>query len=215
MNLLKALSRWRQTWMQMTTPSFSHDAQLKALMQPVGLATWQALRQKARLSRSQLRDLRQGHAERLPVAVMERVAQALGRPWWDLLPRLSAVPLAVPGVELQEFRYGVLEKLKPALVQYPTLEKVVQRRSNYPAQQVLALFVSLANLLADWGVTPIGQVWEAVPFDPDLHQPDEAGIQPGETVYIRFVGYCCGEQVWLRAKVSRTLPALAHDDAGH
>jgi transcriptional regulator with XRE-family HTH domain len=198
-------------------------------METAGIATWKELRKKANLSRGALNALRNGQAEKLKLADLDRVATALGVSVLSLIQRFGAsssvasesqeITQEVQRLRIQldnqekRLRHQILtelvEKLKPLLVQYPTLQQVVQRRPDYPAQQVLALLTSLGNLLEDWQLEPIGQVWQQVAYDPESHQADEDDIQVGEPVYVRFVGYRAADQVLIRAKVSRTLPSVA------
>ncbi|MBD2186518.1 XRE family transcriptional regulator, partial [Planktothrix sp. FACHB-1375] len=51
-----------------------------------------------------------------------------------------------------------------------------------------------------------GQVWEQVPYNPQLHQADVNDIAEGELVFVRFVGYKNGSRILCPAKVSRTRP---------
>jgi DNA-binding Xre family transcriptional regulator len=198
-------------------------------METAGIATWKELRKKANLSRGALNALRNGQAEKLKLADLDRVATALDVSVLSLIQRFGAsssvasesqeITQEVQRLRIQldnqekRLRHQILtelvEKLKPLLVQYPTLQQVVQRRPDYPAQQVLALLTSLGNLLEDWQLEPIGQVWQQVAYDPESHQADEDDIQVGEPVYVRFVGYRAADQVLIRAKVSRTLPSVA------
>jgi molecular chaperone GrpE (heat shock protein) len=52
----------------------------------------------------------------------------------------------------------------------------------------------------------IGETWEQVNYNPQIHQADSDDIQEDDLVYIRFIGYQNGDQVLYPAKVSRTLP---------
>ncbi|MFT0787136.1 hypothetical protein [Synechococcus sp. H55.10] len=206
-------------------------------MQAAGISTWRELRQKAKLSRGALNALRTGQAEKLKLADLNRAASILQVPLPSLIQDFSGIELVqdFSGIELalepaetaqevqrlhkqleqqegqlrHQIRAELVEKLKPLLMQYPTLQQVVQRRPDYPAQQVLALLTCLGNLLEDWQLETIGQVWQQVAYDPESHQADEEDIQAGEPVYVRFVGYRLRDQVLVRAKVSRTLPSLA------
>ncbi|PHK14329.1 molecular chaperone GrpE, partial [Nostoc linckia z14] len=45
-----------------------------------------------------------------------------------------------------------------------------------------------------------------VPYNSQLHQPDNADITEGELVYIRFIGYQHQGRILCPAKVSRSLP---------
>jgi len=230
MSALDSLFRFWGLFPRFSSPDMkSHDAPLRELMETSGIATWKELRKKANLSRGALNALRNGQAEKLKLADLDRVATALGVSVLSLIQRFGAsssvasesqeITQEVQRLRIQldnqekRLRHQILtelvEKLKPLLVQYPTLQQVVQRRPDYPAQQVLALLTSLGNLLEDWQLEPIGQVWQQVAYDPESHQADEDDIQVGEPVYVRFVGYRAADQVLIRAKVSRTLPSVA------
>jgi hypothetical protein len=118
----------------------------------------------------------------------------------------TAQPQAIPNVAKSHQRQ-VFEQLQTLLVNYPTVAKAVQAKPEMPAKNLVPLFTPLANLLQQWGYESIGAPWEAVAFNPQWHQPDVPDIQPGEAVYVRFVGYRDGETVLVPAKVSRTLPS--------
>lgn len=105
-----------------------------------------------------------------------------------------------------DLKAQTFETLQTLLVNYPSARKMAETKADMPARNLSALFVPLENLLMDWGYEPIGQVWEQVAYDPQIHQADEEDIAEGETVYVRFIGYRDGETILAPAKVSRTLP---------
>lgn len=105
-----------------------------------------------------------------------------------------------------DFRDAIFEQLKPLLTNFPTARQMVAARPDLPAKNLVALFTPLENLLNSWGYEPIGNPWEQVPYNPQLHQPDTEDMIEGELVYIRFVGYRDGERIVYPAKVSRNLP---------
>ncbi|MBR8828679.1 MAG: molecular chaperone GrpE [Gomphosphaeria aponina SAG 52.96 = DSM 107014] len=105
-----------------------------------------------------------------------------------------------------DFRSATFEQLQSLLTNYPTACKMAEIKPDLPAKNLVALFVSLENLLASWGYEVIGEPGEKVSYNPQWHQPDRAEITPGELVYIRFVGYREGDRILIPAKVSRTLP---------
>jgi hypothetical protein len=100
----------------------------------------------------------------------------------------------------------VFAQLQTLLVNYPTVAKAAQAKPEMPAKNIVPLFTPLGNLMAAWGYAPIGQPWAEVEFNPQWHQPDVPDIQPGEAVYVRFVGYRDGATILVPAKVSRSLP---------
>jgi molecular chaperone GrpE (heat shock protein) len=66
----------------------------------------------------------------------------------------------------------------------------------------LPLVGSIDRLVASWGIQSIGQVGEIIPFNPQLHQSLEGHIPPKTPVQIRYPGYCQGDRLLTRAKVS-------------
>ena len=61
---------------------------------------------------------------------------------------------------------------------------------------------SLDPLLKSWGIEAIGTVGTEIPYDPQQHQLLEGSVQPGKQVRVRYQGYCQGEKLLYRAKVS-------------
>ncbi|MEM7717469.1 MAG: hypothetical protein AAF349_28665, partial [Cyanobacteria bacterium P01_A01_bin.68] len=98
------------------------------------------------------------------------------------------------------------EKLQTLLVNYPSIHQMVKVKPELPAKNLLSSFTPLENLLKEWDYQPIGTSWEQVEYNPQIHQPDTGDIEPGEKVYIRFVGYQHQGNILCPAKVSRTLP---------
>jgi hypothetical protein len=119
---------------------------------------------------------------------------------------LPIAPIASPDqIQLQR---QMFEQLQTLLVNYPTVAKAALAKPEMPARNIVPLFTPLGNLVEQWGYVAIGEPWESVAFDPQLHQADVADIQPGELVYVRFVGYRDGAVILVPAKVSRTLPQV-------
>ncbi|AFZ12889.1 hypothetical protein Cri9333_2010 [Crinalium epipsammum PCC 9333] len=108
-----------------------------------------------------------------------------------------------------EFQESTFKQIQTLLTNYPSLRPMVQVKPELPAKNIISLLTPLDNLLSTWGYELIGQAWEQVEYDPQLHQPDNSDIQPGELVFVRFVGYRQGERILVPAKVSRTLPGGA------
>jgi molecular chaperone GrpE (heat shock protein) len=104
---------------------------------------------------------------------------------------------------------GGFEQIQTLLTQYPSVQRMVASQPELPARNIIALLTSLENLVKYWGCNSIGKPWEKVPYDPQIHQSDVDDIQPGEEVYVRFIGYQQGDKILIPAKVSRTLPAGA------
>lgn len=108
-------------------------------------------------------------------------------------------------VRLDE-RSRTFRELQTLLTNYCSVRAAVQVNPQLPASNIVSLFVPLDNLLASWGIEPLGQVWEQVPYNPQLHQADVNDIAEGELVFVRFVGYKNGSRILCPAKVSRTRP---------
>ncbi|MBS9386139.1 MAG: molecular chaperone GrpE [Dolichospermum sp. BR01] len=106
-----------------------------------------------------------------------------------------------------DFQQETFTQLQTLLSNYPTVKKMALAKPELPAKNLTFLFTSLDNLITNWGYTAIGETWEQVNYNPQLHQADSDDIQEGELVYIRFIGYQNGDKVLYPAKVSRTLPA--------
>lgn len=105
-----------------------------------------------------------------------------------------------------DFQNETFTQLQTLLSNYPTVKKMALAKPDLPAKNLVSLFTSLDNLITSWGYTPIGEPWEQVNYNPQLHQADSDDIQEGELVYIRFIGYQDGDKVLYPAKVSRSLP---------
>ena len=105
-----------------------------------------------------------------------------------------------------DFQQETFTQLQTLLSNYPTVKKMALAKPELPAKNLISLFTSLDNLITNWGYTAIGETWEQVNYNPQLHQADSDDIQEGELVYIRFIGYQNGDKVLYPAKISRTLP---------
>ncbi|MBS9389747.1 MAG: molecular chaperone GrpE [Dolichospermum sp. WA123] len=105
-----------------------------------------------------------------------------------------------------DFQQETFTHLQILLSNYPTVKKMALAKPELPAKNLISLFTSLDNLITNWGYTAIGETWEQVNYNPQLHQADSDDIQEGELVYIRFIGYQDGDKVLYPAKISRTLP---------
>ncbi|NJK59111.1 MAG: molecular chaperone GrpE [Oscillatoriales cyanobacterium SM2_1_8] len=123
--------------------------------------------------------------------------------------RLQAAAQTQTERDRQQFQRETFAQLQSLLVQYPSFAPLVHAKPDWPAKNLIGAFAPLQNLVQAWHLEPIGTPWQATAFDPQQHQPDRADIQPGETVYVRFVGYRQGEEILVPAKVSRTLPPVA------
>src|ERR671933_763179 len=208
-----------------------YDQRLMSRLNQLGMTSFVSLQQKSGLTDSRLRQVRCGDLTSLTLRELSRLATALDWTIEELLQnfgventssskRLSEIEalrteclrlreeLQQQSVELTtELQHSIFQQLQTLLTNYPTVRQLVQVKPDLPAKNLTSLFTSIDNLIESWGYKPIGQTWEQVQYNPQLHQPDAGDIEPGELVYIRFVGYQDGEHILCPAKVSRTLPA--------
>ncbi len=211
-------------------PMLEYDQLLISRLNQLGMASFASLQRKANFTSSRLRQVRHGELAPLQLKELTRLATALNWTLDELLQnfgientssskRLSELDtlrteclrlreqLQQQRVELTtEFHHSTFEQLQTLLINYPSVRQLVQVKPDLPAKNLTSLFTSLDNLISSWGYESIGQVWEQVAYNPQLHQPDADDIEIGELVYIRFVGYRDGEHILYPAKVSRTLP---------
>lgn len=186
------------------------DEPLRRRMQALGIPSWQALHRQSGVSRRAIAHLRRGEWGSLRLKHLQQLALALN---WDVPSLLNLIQLGnqaphqpAPSTDSSTSPDTTFSLLQPLLTSYPTICQMAQRKPDWPAQNVTALFRSLDALLRHWGYEAIGSPLESVPFQPQLHQPDQPDIQPGDPVYVRFVGYRQGERILCPAKVSRSLP---------
>jgi transcriptional regulator with XRE-family HTH domain len=102
----------------------------------------------------------------------------------------------------QEFQQATLQTLESFLLQWPTAAYAAQQNPQAPAVRLLPLVRPVEQLLQEWGIAAIAAVGITVPYDPQFHQLMEGTAQLGDPVRIRYTGYCQGDKLLYRAKVS-------------
>ncbi|ACK67289.1 transcriptional regulator, XRE family [Rippkaea orientalis PCC 8801] len=104
----------------------------------------------------------------------------------------------------KEFQQSSLEVLESWLLQWPTAAVVAKKNPQLSAVKLLPLVKPITELLKQWNVETNATVGEKVPYDPQIHQLLEGSgeVEPGDMVMVRYVGYCQGEKLLYRAKVS-------------
>jgi molecular chaperone GrpE (heat shock protein) len=104
----------------------------------------------------------------------------------------------------QDQALALYQTLEPLLTQLPVVRHAVSEGREVAATDLLALLGPLDLALAELGLTPIGQVGETLPFEPQTHQMARGPIpESGEPVTVRHVGYRLGEQLLRRARVAQ------------
>ena len=99
---------------------------------------------------------------------------------------------------------GLARKLAPLLSQLATMQALDAEGRQLRTGDVLKLFGKLDQTLAEAGLARIGTVGEETGFDTRWHQRMSGlGLEEGDPVKVRFVGYRLGESVLLKAMVSR------------
>lgn len=196
----------------------------KALSHTAGVSERQILRLR-RFGCAQMRvDMLLKLAQALRVSFNELVAsfsqsnflekgKEQGTPTQELLQQLADVKREYERCQVQleqqrevlleDFQRSSLHLLESLLLQFPTAAQKARENPTLPAVNIIPLVVKpLEKLLQQWGVEAIAPVGVELPYDPQLHQLMEGTAQPGETVKVRYTGYCQGGKLLYRAKVS-------------
>lgn len=204
---------------------------LREKMQRVGVSSFDALSRTAGVSERQLKRLRRGEVEQMRVDVLLKLSQVLQVSLSELVATFSnastSVSVSTEHQEVQiadlkteyerlqlqldrtrqelllEFQQSSLQLLESLLLQFPTAAHKARENPQLPAVNILPLVQKpLEKLLQQWGVEAIASVGAQIPYDPRLHQLMSGNAQPGEIVNVRYIGYCQGEKLLYRAKVS-------------
>lgn len=214
----------------MTVVEPSHTAHpLQTMMQQVGISSFKGLSRKAGVSEWQVRQLRQGHIDQMRLESLRKLAQALEVSLADLLnaftteaPTSAALPptaeLAALKLEYQrsqtqlaeqreqlwqEFQQTTLQAIESWLTFWPAAAHAAQQpNAKVTVDTLLRLAKPLDQLLQQWGVEPTAAVNAELPYDPTQHQLMDGTAQPGDRVRVRYPGYCQGQKLLYRAKVS-------------
>jgi GNAT superfamily N-acetyltransferase/transcriptional regulator with XRE-family HTH domain len=200
---------------------------LQTLMGAIGIKTYAELCQRTGVTEKVIRRLRRGSIAAMQIGTLQKIAQGLAITGPELLATFSdqssgqssdqssAKPdrqaeydrlqtqLQTQRTELfQEFQQSALQTLESWMLQWPTAAHAAQQNPTAPAVKLLLLLRPVENLLAEWGIEPIGQVGTTIAFDPQQHQVMGAMPNPGDPVRVRYVGYRQADRLIHRAKVS-------------
>lgn len=199
-------------------------------MQRVGVSSYKALSQQAKVSEKQIRKLRRGEIEQMRLDVLLKLSQALQVSLGELIATFSAIAPSVtvapsegsqPAAELkreyerlqaelarqqqelkQEFQLASLQAIESWLLQWPTAAQKAKENPDLAAVKLLPLVKPIEQLLQQWGVEAIAPVGTEVEYNSQLHQLLSGSVQLGEKVIVRYAGYRQGEKLLYRAKVS-------------
>jgi molecular chaperone GrpE (heat shock protein) len=103
---------------------------------------------------------------------------------------------------VQQFQLSTLEILESLLLQLPTVTAAVNQNPELPALTLLPLLKPIQELLETWGIKAIASVGDKIPYNPSEHELMEGTAKPGDLVEVRYLGYCQGDKLLYRAKVS-------------
>ena len=101
-----------------------------------------------------------------------------------------------------EFQYQSLQTLESFLTYFPTAKAAAVQHPDFPASKIFPLIQPIDRLIAQWGVTVIGEIGAEVAYDPRWHQLIAGTATLDELVTIRYVGYRQDDKPIFRAKVS-------------
>lgn len=192
------------------------------MMQRAGIADFKTLRLQARVSKQQVKLLRQGLGAQMRLENLQKIAKALQVPAGELVGVLldgeaGAVRAAQLQQEcdrlrsqlegqrqelLQEFQRESLQAIESWMVQWPTAARAAREKPDLPAERLLPLLRPVEQLLQQWGVEAIAAVGDELAYDPKEHQLMEGTAEPGDRVKVRYTGYRQGDKLLYRAKVS-------------
>lgn len=214
---------------QVSLLNYTH--QLQNLMQRVGISSFKALARSSGVSERQLLRLRRGEIAQMRMDIILKLSQLLQVPLTQLVATFSQVesgeqnpPPLQPSQEVTalrqeyqrlqaqleqqrqelelEFQQSSIQALESWLLQWPTAAYKAQENPQLPAVRLLPLLRPVEQLLQRWGVEAIAEVGAELPYDPQRHQLLEGTAQIGELVKVRYLGYCQGDKLLYRAKVS-------------
>ena len=90
--------------------------------------------------------------------------------------------------------------LEPLLLSLPTAKEAIRKNPELLAKDMIGMFRPVEDFAEKLGLSVIGEVGEEVPYDSARH--DSANVvEPGAPVRIVTVGYCRGEEIWIKARV--------------
>ncbi|EDX84349.1 hypothetical protein S7335_2046 [Synechococcus sp. PCC 7335] len=184
-------------------------------MQAAGIDSYRMLAERAKVSRWQIQQLRNGHIRKMRLANIIQISEALGISFAELYTRFepnqskhhskhSVEPLVEGPVEATEtntIQIAALQTLESWLVQWPTIAKRAQDRPELSAAKILPFVRPVEQLMTEWGVEPIAAVDCQVAYNPTYHQLVAGHAEPGDLVRVTHTGAVHHGKLLHRAKV--------------
>jgi molecular chaperone GrpE (heat shock protein) len=208
-------------------PLMAEDRTLKlqALMHKVGINSFRTLAKLSGTSDRTIRKLRSSEIGTLRWQVLVRVSSTLHISVNELLAifgrqsssnsqqQLELLQQEYQRLQQQlqqqretlqaEFQAQSLQTLESFLTYFPAAKYAATHDPDFPASKIFPLVQSIDRLLAQWGVTTIGEIGTEIAYDPHCHQLIEGMANLGDQVTVRYTGYRQGEKLIFRAKVSK------------
>ena len=184
---------------------------LRSLMQAAGIPSYRLLAERAKVSRWQIQQLKNGHIQKMRLANLTQISAALGISFIDLYTRFE------PDYQKHHFKHplanrpdctatetlqtAALQTLESWLVQWPTIAKRAQDRPDLPAAKILPFVRPVEQLMTEWGVEPIAAVDSQIAYNPTYHQLVAGHAEPGDLVRVTHTGAFHHGKLIHRAKV--------------
>lgn len=197
---------------------------LQQLLKNMGCSSLREFSLKFKIPELQLLRLIHGLLGKMPLETAVKIAEGLNMSLNELIALFSAQDLVVAISEnqsmvkdyqnllqkyqiqeqelVQQFQLSTLEILESLLLQLPTVTAAVNQNPELPALTLLPLLKPIQELLETWGIKAIASVGDKIPYNPSEHELMEGTAKPGDLVEVRYLGYCQGDKLLYRAKVS-------------
>jgi molecular chaperone GrpE (heat shock protein) len=118
--------------------------------------------------------------------------------------RLQGAATADAAATTRENLKDVLKRVAPPLSQLAVMRAAAESGAPVRSEDVLKLVKALETALSRAGLETVGGVGEEMAFSTRLHQRMSGGdVRDGDQVCVEFPGYRMGEDVLLKALVTR------------
>jgi len=136
--------------MAATTPDYT--AQLRVHMERVGLPSFQALSTAARVSRTQIRHLRQGQLQKMTVETLVKLSECLQISWFELVNEfMAASPKIAAQHEVCAPSVSTPESLQALRQEYDRLQGQLTTQADQLEQEFQRQTIqTLESLLLQW-----------------------------------------------------------------